>query len=126
MILVDSSVWISAWKGKSENLTQKLAGLVEVDGVVINPLIRMELLQGAIDLKHQKELKTLLDPISVQALSDEEWEGAPLFSLQQRQKGLTLTTIDCLIAYHAKILGISLWSLDQVFEKVSGINLYRD
>ncbi len=125
MILVDSSVWISAWKGHDRELTSRLSTLIEVEEVVINSLIRMELLQGAIDLKHQKELKTLLDPISVQGLLDDVWDGASVFSLQQRQKGMTLTTTDCLIAYHAKILGAALWSLDKVFEKVSGLRLYR-
>lgn len=125
MILVDSSVWISAWKGQDHDLISKLSSLIEVEEITINSLIRMELLQGAIDLKHQKELKTLLDPIAVQRLSDEFWDAAPIFALQQRQKGITLTTVDCLIAYHSKILGAPLWSLDKVFEKVSGLRLYQ-
>lgn len=125
MILVDSSVWISAWRGKDTALIERLSGLIEVEEVVINSLIKMELLQGAIDLKHQNALKTLLDPISIQAISEEAWDGAPLFSLQQRQKGITLTTMDCLIAYHARILGVPLWSLDRVFGKISGMRLYH-
>ena len=125
MILVDSSVWISAWKGADTFLVNRLSELIELEEVGINPFIRMELLQGASHTKHQNQLKVLLDPVPTQEISSEVWEGAPVFSLQQRQKGVTLTTVDCLIAYHAKILGASLWSLNRVFEKISGITVYR-
>ena len=125
MILVDSSVWISAWKGVDASLTSKLSELIELEEVGINPLIRMELLQGASDTKHQNQIRVLLDPVPIQEISSEIWYGTPVFSLQQRQKGVTLTTVDCLIAYQAKILNASLWSLDRVFEKISGVRMYR-
>lgn len=118
MILVDSSVWIQAWRGRDADVIATLARLVEGERVRINPLIRTELLQGARDGRHQQQLRHLLEPIRVQPLPEALWEESPKLYLQCRQRGVTLTTIDALIAVHAKIGKMQLWSLDGIYRKI--------
>jgi len=120
VILVDSSVWIAAWRGDG-SAANTLSRLIEGGDAVINPLIRTELLQGARDRRHQQELKGLLTPITVLPLPESLWNKAPEIYLQSRERGTTLTTIDCLIATHARIERIMLWSLDQALSKVPGV-----
>ncbi|MBI2082237.1 MAG: PIN domain-containing protein [Deltaproteobacteria bacterium] len=124
MILVDSSVWIAAWRGHHPDLMNKLSVIVEAGEAVINPLIRTELLQGAKDKAHQKKLTGLLDPIPVDLITSEIWDAAPVYYLECREKGITLTTVDCLIATHSFAKKISLWSLDKVFNQLPKIRLF--
>lgn len=97
--------------------------LIESEAAVINPVIRIELLQGAKDFSHQRQLIRLLSPVEVLPLSDAVWEEVPRFALRSREKGVTLTTVDAIIAAHAALIGASLWSLDAVFQRLSGVKL---
>lgn len=128
MILVDSSIWIAAWRGQNKTITNHLASLIENEAVAINGLIRTELLQGAKDKKHQNLLRKLLGPISVQPFDEGLWDEAATFYLKVREKGITLTTIDSLIATHSVVFQQSLWSLNAIFAKLktveSSLELY--
>lgn len=122
MILVDSSIWIAAWRGRDSFLIGELSKLVENNQASINWLIRTELLQGAKDRKHQAEIKNLLEPVPIQPFPENLWEEAPSFYLRMREEGVTLTTIDSLIASQSVLTDTPLWSLDGIFAKISGID----
>ena len=123
MILVDSSVWIAAWRAQDSKIVTALTRYVEAGEASINLFIRTELLQGARDRRHQQALRDLLSPIPIHPFSDEMWEEAPNLYLKSRERGITLTTIDCLIATHAQLAHLPLWSLDQTLHKVPGIKI---
>ncbi|MBI2343013.1 MAG: PIN domain-containing protein [Deltaproteobacteria bacterium] len=118
MILVDSSVWIAAWRGSDAETVAQLTQLIERETVAINWLIRTELLQGARDRTHARTVQRLLEPIPVIPFPDALWDAAPGFYLECRQAGVTLTTIDSLIATHVKVARYQLWSLDHIFTKI--------
>lgn len=119
MILVDSSVWIAAWRGTHPALSQKLSLLVETQQACLNPLIQTELLQGARDEKHLKTLATLLEAVPVLELPEKIWTEAPHLFLKCRKIGLNVTTIDCLLATHTLLEKMPLWSLDGIFLKMT-------
>lgn len=121
MILVDSSVWIAAWRGQDASLVEEFSKLIEQEQATINWLIRTELLQGAKDKKHQAEIKRLLEPVTLQPFSEDLWDEAASFYLKVRERGITLTTIDSLIATQAILSEAPLWSLDRIFVKISDI-----
>lgn len=125
MILVDSSVWIAAWRGNGPSLLEILGASVEAGEAGINLLIRTELLQGARDKKHQRALMKLLEPVPILPFPDNFWDEAPAFYLKCREDGIRLTTMDSLIAIHAILLGISLWSLDTTFSKIRGLRQFK-
>lgn len=126
MILVDSSVWIAGWRGNDKSVVNRLTHLIESGQVILNPLIRTELLQGAKDRHHQQTLKNLLDPIPIESLPDQLWDESSALYLKVRAMGTTLTTIDCLIATHAIISSFSLWSFDHIFIKIPGLKLVKE
>lgn len=88
----------------------------------MNWLIRTELLQGARNKKHQAEIKKLLEPVPIQPFPEDLWDEAALFYLKIRERGVTVTTIDSLIATQAILSKSLLWSLDGIFSKISGID----
>ncbi|MBI4366141.1 MAG: PIN domain-containing protein [Deltaproteobacteria bacterium] len=121
MILVDSSVWVDAWRGRQRSLANALTAMIESGEAAINPLIYTELLQGALNARHQEEIAALLQPISVLPLPETLWTESPRNYLRLRQKGLTLTTMDCLIATHAMLEHCRIWSLDGVFAEIRAL-----
>lgn len=125
MILVDSSVWIEAWRGLDTKVVACLRELVESTSAVVNPIIRLELLQGARDRRHQQTLRDLLSPIQTEPFPERLWDETAHFYLTAREGGITLTTVDAIIATHARLLHYRLWSLDQVFSKIPGVELFR-
>lgn len=118
MILVDSSVWVDAWRGRQRGLAATLTALIESGEAAMNPLIYTELLQGALHARHQEEIATLLQPIALLPLPNMVWTESPRMYLRLRQQGLTLTTIDCLIATHVMLEHHDLWSLDKIFADI--------
>lgn len=118
MILVDSSVWIEAWRGKNAIVVEALSDLIERQQAGLNSLIQTEILQGAKDSRHQRQLKRLLEPVPQLDFPKDFWEEAPKQYLQYRKKGLTLSTMDNLIACHARLAAIPLWSLDKIFSQL--------
>lgn len=120
MILVDSSVWIAAWRGADERIVATLSQLVESEAAAMNPLIRVELLQGAKDAGHQRALQALITPIPILSLED-IWEDVPRYALRWRSHGVTLTTIDAIIATQSIATRYALWSLDKVFTRIEGL-----
>lgn len=123
MILVDSSVWIAAWRGADDQVVATLSQLVESEAAAINPLIRVELLQGAKDAGHQRALQTLITPIPILPLED-IWEDVPRYALRWRSRGVTITTIDAIIATQSIATRHALWSLDKVFTRIEGLPLF--
>lgn len=119
MVLIDSSVWIAAWRGSDDAVTATLSMLVESGDARINPLIRVELLQGAKGNRHQETIGRLLHPVVALPLPEDVWNDAPKLYLKCRKAGLNLTTIDCLLANHALSERIPIWSLDHIFEKIA-------
>lgn len=115
VILVDSSIWVHAWRGRPRAFANALAALIEAGEAVINPLIYTELLQGALNEDHQEEIAHLLTPIPVLPFPEHLWSEGAKHYLRARQKGITPTTIDCLIATHASLAHCPLWSTDGIF-----------
>ncbi|MBI2346279.1 MAG: PIN domain-containing protein [Deltaproteobacteria bacterium] len=118
MPLIDSSIWIAGWRGGVPAINEALISLIESNDASINPLILTELLQGALNSKHQEAIAQLLAPIPVLPLPNRLWTEAPKLYLRMRQKGVTITTMDCLIAMHAISERVPLWSADGIFQDI--------
>jgi predicted nucleic acid-binding protein len=98
-VLVDTSAWIvSFWRTGSEDLKAFLKESLERDQVVTTPVIILELLQGCKTEKEFAALKTRLESLESCFLEDSTWERAYHCGFMLRRKGLTLPTIDILIA----------------------------
>lgn len=120
MILVDSSVWIEAFKNATSTAARRLSSLLEEGTVVISGIILVELLQGA---RSKKEYNLLLNRLKIVPIinpDDSTWVKAGNLSFQLRRKGITIEkTIDIIIATIAIQNHLRLYSFDKHFELIS-------
>lgn len=118
MTLVDTSVWISYFKGLSTRETQLLDYLIDTDQIVINELIMTEVLQGISNEKEYQLVKSVLLSLSFEsALNKEIAVISANYYRDLRKKGVTVRkTIDCLIASFCIKKQIRLLHNDKDFE----------
>lgn len=117
MVLVDSSVWIEVQRGRLS-----LSTLVD-DEVAVCPIVVMEVLRGARDLKRYhrgREMFSfvrLLDAPTPMA----RFEDAARIYLQCRDAGVTPSTADCLVAACAIAHEIPLLHDDADFRHIARV-----
>ena len=60
MIVVDSSVWIDRFQGRTSDPVERLRGNLSKEVVVVGDIVLLEVLQGARDDLHARKLHQLL------------------------------------------------------------------
>lgn len=102
-ILVDTSAWILSFKESgNQKLKDYLKEVIDFDRVVIANIVILELLQGCRDKKEYESLKSRLDILLLYKLTDISWFIAYETGFLLKRKGLTIPTIDIIIASIAK------------------------
>lgn len=119
MILVDSSVWIDSWNDDTGSCAQTLKKLIEDDQAVINGLIYTEITQGARNEKEFSTLEKLLRVIPILQFAEHHWLKSAKLFFDLKKKGLTVTTVDCVIAQMALETNSEIFSNDKIFRKMS-------
>jgi len=100
MIVVDSSVWIDYFNGKSTRRTNLLDSLLGGELIVIGDVILTEVLQGFQEDKDFKKARELLDSLIFREMLGKELaiKSAENYRFMRR-KGVTVRkTIDVIIA----------------------------
>ena len=126
MILVDTSVWVDYFRGKSTAQTELLEGLLDAQEVAIGDLIFTEVLQGCKIDKEFNEVRRLLGRLDLVALSGEDVvvEAAKNYR-KLRSLGVTVRgTIDVVLATRCIASGFVLLHSDRdfdAFEKYLGL-----
>ncbi len=122
MILVDTSILIDYFRG-IENRAIEIFNTVLDRNLPfgINQLIYLEVLQGSRTEKDYKMLKKYLDTqvfFELKKGKDSYAEAAEMY-LKLRKKGVTVSTIDCLIARVALENDLFLLHNDKDFTRIS-------
>jgi predicted nucleic acid-binding protein len=122
VIVVDTSVWISAFRSASEPEAITLRQLLDADEVALAVPVRTELLMGARPterIKLEKELKglPLLYP------TDESWRTIDLWTERASRAGTTFAIGDLLIGVLAADIRGLVWSLDGDFDRMEQLQL---
>lgn len=128
MVLIDSSAWIEALRGKGE-VGVKLAveGLLDAYEALLCSPVRLEVLGGA-RAEERRRLGMYFSVIPYRAVSAQDWEQAVALAWRLRDKGLTVPWLDVLIASIAISDNIRLYTVDAHFEKMAtltGLRLYQ-
>lgn len=101
-VLVDTSAWIAGFrKTAPEGLKKIIKETIEADLVVITPLIMLELLQVCKTEKEFEALKTRIMSLQIYSMEDLEWSKIFHFGFSLRKRGITVPTMDILIAFIA-------------------------
>jgi len=99
-VVVDTSAWILSFKRTGqEKLKTFLKEAIGKDRVATTPLIVLELLQGCRTEKEYYNLKTRLESLEICSLENLSWERVYSFAFSLKRQGLTIPTVDILIAF---------------------------
>jgi len=128
LILVDSSVWIdflSSSPGAAGKELRRMVG--DAEQIALTGIVVAEILQGlthgAEEIERYLSLWEILEPRGFSTYR----EAAAIFRLA-RAKGVSLTTVDTLIAAIALDHGATVFTLDKDFSRIArltNLRLYR-
>jgi predicted nucleic acid-binding protein len=119
-ILIDTSAWIVSFRTSgNEKLKQTIIHALDTDAVLITNLIKFELLQGCLDKKEYITMKSRLDAIEELVINDTVWDVAYNTGYNLRRSGITVSTVDILIASIASAYGCNLLHHDRHFRLIA-------
>lgn len=121
MILVDTSVWIDYFGRSPGAAGRELHRLIsDAEPVALAGIIVTEILQGlARDVQNVEDFLSLFDWIEPKGFGT--YQAAAALNRLGRSRGITLSTVDALIAVLALEAKAALFSLDRDFERIAAI-----
>ena len=126
MIVVDTSVWVEALRGKQPS-TDILHSLLDADEVALPLPVRVELLSG-VSRKDRAKLARALSGLPILAPTDETWALVHQWIEPEAIAGEHVAVSDLLIGASAAELTALVWSHDADFRRMADLNfiqLYR-
>lgn len=98
-VLVDTSAWIVSFKKKgNDEVKEFLKHSLQEGTVVTNELIVLELLQGCKNKKEFQNLKIRLESLDRVEITKGVWERTFSLGFSLKRKGITIPTVDIVIA----------------------------
>jgi len=97
VILIDTSAWVEFLRGTGSPVCERVDQLLDGDIAITDPVL-MEVLAGARDERHLRELRGLLGRAEMLRCGLSDFDAAALLYRHCRQSGETIRRlIDCLI-----------------------------
>ncbi|GJQ22701.1 MAG: PIN domain nuclease [Planctomycetia bacterium] len=119
-ILIDTSAWIESFKKTgNKNLQQLIIKTLDSSQVATTNIIILELLQGCRDKKEYAEMKLRLESLELLPANGKVWDTAYIAGYNLKKNGITIPTIDLIIASIAKAYGYTLIHHDRHFKLVT-------
>lgn len=98
MFLIDTSVWILALRKKYDPIVKSyIERLLDEDKIIINPIVKTELLAGTKTQEEFNRLKMRLDALPEITIDQNIWEEIQKNAFRLRKKGLSLPLVDVII-----------------------------
>lgn len=118
MIVVDTSVWITA--PRQARVESVLQQLIDADEIALARPVRLELLAGI--ARHQRKAFLRRFGALPQLIATEQtWQPLPEWIGRAADAGHRFSISDLLIASLAAEIGGLVWSLDQDFERMESL-----
>lgn len=122
MLLIDTSVWVSVLRDRSEQVRDQLQALIGDQAVFLTRFSQLELLQGCRNDQEWTLLHTYLAGQDYIELTEDSWSAAARIYYDLRRQGLTVrSSIDCCIAQAALEHQLLLIHNDQDFETIAQV-----
>ena len=122
MIVVDTSVWVSALRSASSPVAPAMVSLLDADQVLLTPPVRTELLGGA-RAADRAQLKRTLTALPLAYPTDDTWRLMDEWAEHARDRGERFGVRDLLIGALAHEAGALVWSLDADFTRMAKLKL---
>lgn len=127
-VLVDSSVWIAAAHSKNKECLALKRMIRDDELIYIARPVQVEVCQGARTEEEFHRLWEAFLGFEFLEITDKHWGLSAWNYFRCRKKGLSPSTLDCLIGTLAKEYRIPLWSQDRDFgflQPVIGFELWN-
>ncbi|MDN5302030.1 MAG: hypothetical protein PWQ60_1544 [Thermoanaerobacteraceae bacterium] len=122
LYLVDTSLWIEALKRDGDIKIQEwMKKVLLEEKIVIAPVIKAEILSGAINKKQFDQLKEELGSLDVLGKESDVWDSTAFINFNLRRKGFNIPLTDVLIATWALIHDCILAHKDRHYEMIKDV-----
>ena len=118
-VLVDTSVWIDFFRNKETSLRNQVIQVLRSRNAYYAGIIALELYRGS---RTKKEISILDDLfLSIEKIMEREetHKEAGLMGFELAKKGITIGTVDLLIAQLCLENDLTLFTLDQHFKTIT-------
>ena len=122
MIVVDTSVWVSALRDSSGRPARTLAQLLDADQVALPVPVRTELLAGA-SRRDRPPLRRALSALPLVYPADDIWKTIDRWAERAAYAGQRFSLGDLLIGALTAEVGALVWSLDDDFARMEKLKL---
>ena len=125
-VLVDTSVWIDALRGGAA--LEQLRPLILTGQALLPSPVATELLCGSRPGKDRAAVETLLQTCPAAVPEADDYRAAGLVGASLRRRGITVGTVDLILAAVALRLPVPVWSLDAHFQAIArhgGLKLFE-
>ena len=115
-LVVDTSAWIDAFKGKNIPLLEEA---LQSGRVTLPPIVLAELLSGVRNKMEEKGLMNFLSYIPLHPVGRSHWKKVGLLRAHLQSKGLSVSIPDCHIVQCCLEMDGALLSYDKIFLKIA-------
>jgi predicted nucleic acid-binding protein len=122
VIVVDTSVWIAAFRSRASREAGVLEALLDADEVALPVPVRIEILSGA-SRSERPKLRRVLSALPSLYPTDDTWHRLDEWTDRTSRAGDRFGVGDLLIAQLCAEAGALLWSLDSDFKRLARLKL---
>ena len=123
-VLLDTSVWIDAFRGKTPDIVAVTQGLLNDDRVLTCGPVIFEIKRG-LRPPERKKILYLFDALIRLSFDETAWDAAGDLDASLRKKGITIPPMDVIIAQLCLHHKVSLFTLDDHFRSVPGLKVFE-
>ncbi|MCD6224312.1 MAG: PIN domain-containing protein [Deltaproteobacteria bacterium] len=123
-VLLDTSVWIDALRGKTSKIVATTQELLKDDSVLTCGPVIFEIKRG-LRPKERKKILPLFDALIRLSVDETLWDAAGDLDASLRKKGITIPPMDVIIAQICLYYKVCLFTMDKHFSSVPGLKLFK-
>jgi len=123
-VLIDTSVWIDALRGKTPHIVETTKELLKDDRILICGPVLFEIKRG-LRPPDRKEILFLLDALIRLSVDEAVWDAAGDLDASLRKTGMTIPPMDIIIAQVCLHHKVSLFTLDEHFQSIPGLKFFE-
>lgn len=124
MIVVDTSVWAAALRGRDSSTVATLNSLLDADEIALALPVRLELLAG-VARADRAALRRVLTALPVIHPDEAVWQRVEGWIERAADRGQRFGLTDLLIGGMADEIGALVWSLDDDFRRMEVLRFVR-
>ncbi len=123
-VLLDTSVWIDALRGKIPHVVEVTEKLLKDDRILICGPILFEIKRG-LRPPDRKKILPLFDALIRLSVDETVWDAAGDLDASLRKKGITIPPMDVIIAQVCLHHKVSIFTLDEHFHSIPGLKFFE-